>query len=1085
MTKKRKHIAIKVAGWIVGGFCSLLLLVILVFYLGRGFFMKQAVNYLNDQQPGEVQMEQMNLIPFANFPNVTLQLQKVVYYESPPDSTYLPSLPVFVINEVDVTLDIVQLIRGDFMVSEAKLKQGVIRLEIYEDSLSNLEHALGIRFGQKTEKDSTEEAVSLSIDLQRISFTDIEVRMDDPQLDKYVDFTINQLESSMRYLSKLIEVDLELNIDLNSYKYQSFNDQTHRNAILQGRVSVDTETKKVEVEPSMLSISGLELKTAGSLFYGEASMIDLSFEATNEGLEVLNYLFRGVLDLEEVEQIGSGSIWLKGDIKGSLGGSLPVIRVFGEADELGFRISSINKEVSGISFGLFASNGAAPDFSQGELRLTDFSLILPGGNIDGNISVSNLQLPKYDIEVKSLIDLGEIEDMIQSDLMHELKGVMEISGKIGGSIDPRAGDFLDQPGSLQAKFTDVGCLLQLDSVVVDSISSLNGVVSLENARLESEQLDINYNGNLLNVGFRTENLLPYFLGYAGDISVGLSISSDLLTPASFIRDTAVASLLGDQLNKLTINVSALVTKEEFDDFIVEDSIPEMELYIDSSGILLPFYADISNLSASLTIGSDTLSLNHLEGSVGESSFDFSGYVANYHAMTRNDSGEVISLDFDFSSELMRAEDFFTYNHAFLLPQTYHSEYLEDFRLAGRLEAPAAVISNDTLSLDFELGIEELGWRFHYYPLTFEHFRLQMRRKGDQIKIENLQGRVGDSNLKMAAILENFSDSLLTDFNESLLEKLEGTLELQSDLLDFNELINYQLPDELREITKTDSSDGGELPRFNELSYPSIDFAVDIGELRYEKHSIYGMKGNFRTSREKIFYLDHLEISPEGRGTLLFNGQADVSDSSAYSISAELELKGIDISDLNFELQSADTIYTLKENFQGVVDASGLAEIFITPEMKVDIATSTAMFNVKVDDGALINFTPLQAAGKVFGNKNLNHVKFATMRNSFTLTDSRLTMPLMWVESSLGLILIEGEQGLDKSYLYLLRVPPKLAMEAAVSALSENEESKEKTEEDEVSQMKRGDYLVVTLWSNGVESDYKLGDKREKFRKQDP
>ena len=312
MAKKRKHIVIKVVGWIVGGFCSLLLLVILIFYLGRGFFMEQAVDYLNDRQPGEVRMEQMNLIPFANFPDVILQLHEVVYYENPPDSTYLPSLPVFVMNEIDVTLDIMQLIRGNFMVSEAKLQQGVIRLEIYEDSLSNLEHALGIRFGQETEEDSSEERVSLSIDLQRISFTDIKVRLDDPQLDKYVDFTINQLESSMRYLSELIEADIELNIDINSYKYQSFNDQTRRNAILQGRISMDPEAKQVEVEPSMLSISGLELKTSGSLSYGEGSMIDLTYEATNEGLEVLNYLFRGVLNLEEIEQIGSGSIWLRG-----------------------------------------------------------------------------------------------------------------------------------------------------------------------------------------------------------------------------------------------------------------------------------------------------------------------------------------------------------------------------------------------------------------------------------------------------------------------------------------------------------------------------------------------------------------------------------------------------------------------------------------------------------------------------------------------------------------------------------------------------------------------------------------------------
>ncbi len=67
---RRKHKALRIGGWIILGFFSLILLITLVFYLGRGWFMDRAVTYLNEQQPGEVQMGQMNLIPFMNFPNV-------------------------------------------------------------------------------------------------------------------------------------------------------------------------------------------------------------------------------------------------------------------------------------------------------------------------------------------------------------------------------------------------------------------------------------------------------------------------------------------------------------------------------------------------------------------------------------------------------------------------------------------------------------------------------------------------------------------------------------------------------------------------------------------------------------------------------------------------------------------------------------------------------------------------------------------------------------------------------------------------------------------------------------------------------
>jgi len=239
-----------------------------------------------------------------------------------------------------------------------------------------------------------------------------------------------------------------------------------------------------------------------------------------------------------------------------------------------------------------------------------------------------------------------------------------------------------------------------------------------------------------------------------------------------------------------------------------------------------------------------------------------------------------------------------------------------------------------------------------------------------------------------------------------------------------------------------------------------------------------MNGKLRTSRDKIFYLDQLSISPEGRGNLKFNGQLNISNPEQYVLSADLNMRGIDIGDLNLELQSGDTIYSLKDNFNGIVDARGLAEIFITPELNVDMSASTAQFNVTVSDGALINFTPLQAAGKFLDNKDLNNVRFDILRNNFTLMDSKLMIPRMNVESTVGQMLIVGEQGLDGSYLYLVRVPPKLARQAARSAMSENTKD---DGEDQITQMKRGNFIGVTLWSNGKESDVKLGDRRDKFR----
>jgi hypothetical protein len=390
------------------------------------------------------------------------------------------------------------------------------------------------------------------------------------------------------------------------------------------------------------------------------------------------------------------------------------------------------------------------------------------------------------------------------------------------------------------------------------------------------------------------------------------------------------------------------------------------------------------------------------------------------------------------------------------------------------------LTHDSLDLNFDLDIWELAWNFSYYPLRFNDFSIKMERQGERLLIENFQGKVGESNLKMKATLENFQDTLV--------ENLKGELVLESELLDFNRLLNYQLPEEAGEaslsaddpdVSESGNGESREPPRLDQINYPQFSFKVDIGELRYGDFNFFNLKGRLRSSNKKIFHLDELSLAGKSGGTMDFEGQFNVANPYLYTFSAELDLQDMNVDDLDIPMQLGDTIFRLKETFDGLVSADGLAEIFITPDLKVDMASSTAVFNVRIEDGALINFTPLQAAAKFLGNKDLNYVKFATLQNSLPLTliDSRITVPLMNIESTVGQMLIEGEQGLDNSFLYLVRIPPNLAREAARSVLSD---SKDKVEEEVIQEMKRGNFYNLTVWSDGTNSDFKLGDKRNKF-----
>jgi len=433
------------------------------------------VNYLNEQQPGEVQMGKMYLIPFLNFPHVTLHLRDVKYYERELMEDKSTLDPILSLKEISVTLDLIKLVRGGIMVSEARLKDGFVHMEIYPDTVSNLERALGIRFGAPSEKD-TSLITPLAIDLDKIELVNVRARMDNRVNDEHVDLEVNQVSSSFSYLSGQIKSSLEVDIYINTVKYQTVNGQIDKNINLKGSIILDPEALMLKVEPSSLSISGLDFETWGSLKLTDTPRIDLAFTATNEGLELLNFLFMGILDLEEIEQIGGGSIHLNGTVQGNMGGDeLPVIRVNGDAEDLGFRIKTVNRDVTGISFKLFATNGRKSDLSEGHVDVQSFSAKFPEGSIHANFTATNFKSPELEVEVNCAVNLEGLEEMLANDMLSSLSGSLDIQGQISGNVNQESESFLNDEGILTATLDNVSFVVNHDSVSRDSIKHIGPI----------------------------------------------------------------------------------------------------------------------------------------------------------------------------------------------------------------------------------------------------------------------------------------------------------------------------------------------------------------------------------------------------------------------------------------------------------------------------------------------------------------------------------------------------------------------------------------------------------------------------------
>ena len=93
---------------------------------------------------------------------------------------------------------------------------------------------------------------------------------------------------------------------------------------------------------------------------------------------------------------------------------------------------------------------------------------------------------------------------------------------------------------------------------------------------------------------------------------------------------------------------------------------------------------------------------------------------------------------------------------------------------------------------------------------------------------------------------------------------------------------------------------------------------------------------------------------------------------------------------------------------------------IHPDFTPIIDNSEAQIDVNIYDGELVNFTPIQAMSSFFKDKDLNMVKFDTLRNSLSFQKQYLIHSIHEIDSSLGYLEISGSQAMDKHMEYYLR-----------------------------------------------------------------
>lgn len=1056
--------------WIIRlliGFVLLIALLVIVFQIFRGSITDKAVQIINEQQAGEISLGRMSLRPLQNFPDVSLKFRDVSYQET-ESTREIDAAPILQIDNVFVSLDLVQLIKGRYEVSKIRLGDGELNYMVGADSISNIEKALGLDNIEETDED-TSDTTQLYLDLESLEIRNLAIHYSDIPSGDSVELQLNGFESGFSYFPEQITATVMLHSELNKVHLKGIKLGKPRSVSFSSSLQYDRGTQVILLEQSMVDVADAVFEMNGEIDVRE-KMIDLGFSARNSGIDLLNFLLSGVLDMDAIEQTGEGMISMEGTAKGSFDQQVPLLSVDVRAMDLGFRIHAIEQSVSDIRFRGYFTNGAKADLSEAALELQDFHVKFPRGEIDANLAVENLVDPSVRLEWAGDADLSLINEIIETRKISKMRGDLRFAGGIDGVIDKSSGRFLEDAGALSVFMKGVSF-----SLPENEITDLSGELYLEEKYSGVRDVEMQLDNNNIHFEIQLENFLPYLMDFAVVPGAMVAMDSETLYLERIIGDT----IFQEPITDLGFRVDITTGAGDFKKLLGKDAkIPDLRIVLQNFQADIPGLPPFSRVKGMFNTNDSVIDFSRFMGKIGDSDFDIDGVIGNYNAYLKKDSSSRLYTRLKVESDRLRASDFLQSEDENEGENTqFANEEIQDLLFKVNIETTVSDILEYSGLPNVKIQSEELKWKLKNYPDPFTAFTFDIEKSDSLLHVRNLSGRVGESNLEISSRIYHLFDSI---------GRRHGELSIRSDLLDIDRFAAYQpsgTPSD--DATKADSiadrdneTSQGSLD-LDKISFPDLDLSLDIRELRIGGNGLQKMKGMVRLKPYKVVYFDKFSVRSETGGIFSLDGQFNLIDPEHYILSANLEIDTVDVRDFDLPIAIGDSVYSLEENFNGILSAKGLAEFFINPDLSLNIDLSTAMFYITLEEGRVKNFAPLKELSRFTGKKELTNLKFGKLSNprGFTLSDGKIDVPLMKIESTLGVILLEGTQYLDGDFLYLARVPWDLVKETMWNLLTGPKESKD----EQVREMETQKFMPVTIYSKDGETEVKRKDRRDQYK----
>ena len=562
--------------FILSGLAFLSVLSLILFNIYKDDIAKFVLLQTNQLQEGEIIFDDIAIAPFVHFPDVSVELNELRYFEKSSVYREFDSIPIVKLEKLYLAFDVMDLVKGDVNVTKVRIENGKVNIVSYTDSTINLVNAIGLH--QDTTlvaKDSISNQESdLILDISHVVVHNVDVAYTNSLLKTKSEYTVNSAKASLNYWPDTIKCALASDIVINELAITEQMSLTEKKIGINTSLRFGRDSRTVYVDPSDFSFESASFTTTGFFNLGSTGDINLSVKGNDKDFSLLNIF----LSAEGVENVQKGDLYFAAEVVGSFDHEIPAISCSFGLKDVEIEIPNTNKRIHSFNLNGTFQSGNNSDFSQATLDITDLSAKLPGGNVKGMFNASNFTAPNLDLDLYLKGDVTGFDRVFNVGIVDSLTGRVEMKTNLKGKYNPSTGKFSKDYGNSVIRFDSVSFVIP----DVNRIKNIYGRVRIKNDSIVFKDLNLGIGTSDFNINGSLTNGLYAFFTSEKPIDGRLHIKSGVYDfPDFFSWDTKIATAFPYRIKNINLFVRPTTTTRDLYEFVKAPKIDFLIEHLDA------------------------------------------------------------------------------------------------------------------------------------------------------------------------------------------------------------------------------------------------------------------------------------------------------------------------------------------------------------------------------------------------------------------------------------------------------------------------------------------------------------------------